>query len=83
MPVPPDKSRQPSQTWSPLNEKFPPSCWQAGHTFVDTVTVPLGSNPQAGTWLFSLSVRDYVANENMQIKGQNTDQIGIGPVSIP
>jgi len=85
VPVPPDKSVRQGITWVPngWEKPYPPSCWLPGQEFVDNVTIPLGDKPQPGNWLFSLAVSDYYTHETMQIAGQATSQIGIGPVNVP
>jgi hypothetical protein len=86
VPVPPDKSYRQSTTWKPGGWKetsYPPSCWLPGQEFVDTVTIPLGDKAQPGDWLFSLSISDIYTNESMTVAGQNSTQIGIGPVHVP
>jgi hypothetical protein len=80
--VPPDHSKRESLNWTPLKWDYPPSCWLPGQEFIDTVTVPLGANPPPGDWLFSLSISDVFTHEPMVVAGQNTTQIGIGPVNI-
>jgi hypothetical protein len=83
VPVPPDKSPQDSVNWIPgERQNYPPACWLPGQEFVDTVTVPLGDHPQAGDWLFSLSIVDLFTRQPMVVAGQNTTQVGIGPVHV-
>src|SRR5262249_51975406 len=81
--VPPDKSFRPGTTWNPQNWLYPPSCWAPGQEFVDTVNVPLGDHPVPGDWLFSVSITDFYTHEPMKLAGQDSTQVGIGPVKVP
>ena len=87
VPVPPDKSYREGIIWKPggwKEDSYPPSWWLLGQVFVDTITVPLGANPQPDNWLFSLAISDvYTREVMMNIVGQTSTQIGIGPVNVP
>ncbi len=86
--VPPDKSYRDSLNWNPLNWNYPPSCWQPGQEFVDTVNIPLevAGKVQPGGWLFSVAISDVFTREPMTIttpSGQQDTQVGLGPVQVP
>ncbi|MCC7449310.1 MAG: hypothetical protein IT324_17970 [Anaerolineae bacterium] len=86
--VPPDKSYRDSLNWNPLNWNYPPSCWQPGQAFVDTVTIPLEvtGKVQPGGWLFSVAISDVFTREPMittTASGQPDTQVGLGPVQVP
>ena len=86
--IPPDKSPMENLTWEPLGWKdpSPPSCWSPHAEVVDTVSVPLGAQPQPGAWVLSLSVADVYTHVPMKVitaDGQTTEQVGIGPITIP
>ena len=86
VPIPPDKSGREGITWKPGGWKdtsYPPACWQIGQEFVDSIDIPRGNESSAGNWLFSLSITDVITNEAMPVEGQNSNQLGIGPVNIP
>src|SRR5450432_450565 len=85
VPIPPDKSYLEGIVWKPggwKDDSYPPACWLPGQEFVDTVTVPLGDKTQGGSWLFSLSITDIITHQPMSVAGQNSTQVGIGPVNV-
>jgi hypothetical protein len=80
--VAPDGTSRPSINWNPEGWDYPPSCWEPGREFVDTVQIPVD---QAGNWLFSLSIFDAYTQDPMLVTGpdgQVTSQVGIGPVTV-
>lgn len=84
--IAPDGTALPGYEWNPRDWEYPPSCWTPGRTFVDTVTVPLGTAAQPGNWLFSLSILDAFTLEPMLVTlpdGTSSAQVGIGPVRVP
>jgi hypothetical protein len=81
--VGPDGQASDSINWNPENWNYPPSCWAPGREFVDTVRVPV-QNP--GNWVFSLSISDVFTHAPMTVTnadGSVSEQVGIGPVSVP
>jgi hypothetical protein len=80
--IPPDRSYRPGYTWYPLDKAYPPSCWRPGQEFIDDVAVSLGDKPQTGGWLFSIAITDFWAKQPMDVVGDTTAQVGIGPIQV-
>jgi hypothetical protein len=81
--IAPDGHVSGDMSWNPLNWEYPLTCWSPGREFVDTVRVPVGA---PGEWLFSLSVLDAFTGEAMSVTqpdGQESTQVGIGPINVP
>jgi hypothetical protein len=80
--VPPDRAFRPGETWAPLDNQYPPTCWQPGQEFVDDKVIQLGDPLQPGGWLFSLAITDLDTRQPMDVLGDSTAQVGIGPINV-
>ncbi len=75
--VGPDGVARDPINWNPEGWNYPPSCWKPGHTFVDTVQIPVD---QSGAWLFSLSISDANTLQKMTVigaDGQPRSRLGL------